>query len=78
MMLKELLQYLVATVVERPERVKIDHISTPKVELFYLSVPKGDLGRLLGRKGRTVEAIRAVMGAAAARIGKETVIDVLS
>jgi len=78
MMLKELLQYLVATVVGRPERVKIDHISTPKVELFYLSVPKQDLGRLLGRQGRTVEAIRAVMEAAAARIDKETVIDVLS
>jgi len=78
MMLKELLQYLIAAVVERPERVKIDHISTPKVELFYLSVPKGDLGRLLGRRGRTVEAIRAVMGIAAARLGKETVIDVLN
>lgn len=78
MMLKELLQYLVASVVERPERVGIDHISTPKVELFYLSVPKQDLGRLLGRKGRTVEAIRAVVRAAAARIDKETVIDVLS
>jgi len=76
-MLKELLQYLVATVVDRPEGVKVEHISTPKVELFYLSVPQGDLGRLLGRRGRTVEAIRAVMGTVAARIGKETVIDVL-
>lgn len=76
-MLKELLQYLVSEVVEQPERLKIDHISTPKVELFYLSVSRKDLGRLLGREGRTVEAIRAVMQAVAARQGKETVIDVL-
>ncbi|MFQ6090468.1 MAG: KH domain-containing protein [Candidatus Bipolaricaulia bacterium] len=76
-MLKELLQYLVAGVVEQPEKVKIEHISTPKVELFYLSVPKQDLGRLLGRKGRTVEAIRAVVQAAASKIDKETVIDVV-
>lgn len=76
-MLKELLQYLVAGVVDAPERMKIEHISTPKVELFYLSVPKRDLGRLLGRKGRTVEAIRAVVQTAAARVGKETVIDVV-
>ncbi len=76
-MLKELLQYLVSGVVERPEQVKIDHISTPKVELFYLSVSKRDLGRLLGREGRTVEAIRAVMNHVAAKLGKETVIDVL-
>lgn len=76
-MLKELLQYLVSEVVEQPERLKIDHISTPKVELFYLSVPRKDLGRLLGREGRTVEAIRAVMQAVAAKQGKETVIDVL-
>ncbi len=76
-MLKELLQYLVAGVVDASERMKIEHVSTPKVELFYLSVSKGDLGRLLGRKGRTVEAIRAVVRTAAARIGKETVIDVV-
>jgi predicted RNA-binding protein YlqC (UPF0109 family) len=76
-MLKELLQYLVAGVVEQPEKVKIDHISTPKVELFYLSVPKQDLGRLLGREGRTVEAIRTVMDHVAAKLGKETVVDVL-
>lgn len=76
-MLKELLQYLVSEVVEQPERLKIDHISTPKVELFYLSVSRKDLGRLLGREGRTVEAIRAVMRAVAAKQGKETVIDVL-
>jgi predicted RNA-binding protein YlqC (UPF0109 family) len=76
-MLKELLQYLVAAVVDRPETIKIDHILTPKVELFYLSVPRRELGRLLGRRGRTVEAIRAVVRAAGTRIGKETLIDVV-
>jgi len=76
-MLKELLQYLVAGIVDHPERVKIDHISTPKVELFYLSVPKRDLGRLLGRRGRTVEAIRVVIEHVAAKLGKETVVDVI-
>ncbi|MCR4404260.1 MAG: KH domain-containing protein [Candidatus Acetothermia bacterium] len=76
-MLKELLQFLVAEVVEQPERVKIDHISTPKVELFYLSVSRKDLGRLLGREGRTVEAIRKVIQTIAAKQGKETVVDVV-
>lgn len=76
-MLKDLLQYLVSEVVEQPERMKIDHISTPKVELFYLSVSRKDLGRLLGREGRTVEAIRAVIQAVAAKQGKEAVVDVL-
>lgn len=76
-MLKELLQYLVSGLVEQPEQVKIEHISTPKVELFYLSVSRKDLGRLLGREGRTVEALRAVLAAVAAKQGKETVIDVV-
>lgn len=76
-MLKELLRYLVSGVVAEPEAVKIEHISTPKVELFYLSVPKRDLGRLLGREGRTVEAIRAVMEHVAAKQGKEAIVDVV-
>ncbi len=77
MILKQLLEYLVASIVDRPEEIKIDHISTPKVELFYLSVAKADLGRLLGRRGHTVESIRRVIEAVGRRLDKETVVDVV-
>ena len=76
-MLRQLLEFLVGSVVDKPDQIRIDHISTPKVELFYLAVAPGDLGRLLGKKGRTVEAIRRVMATIAANQGKETVVDVL-
>jgi hypothetical protein len=76
-MLKALLDYLVRSVVRKPEEVRIKHIETAKVDIFYLSVDKSDLGRLLGKKGRTVEAIRRVISAVGAKLGKETVIDVV-
>lgn len=76
-MLLKLLQYLVTSVVNEPEKIKIEHTETPQMDLFCLSVAKRDLGRLLGRKGRTVEAIRDLMTAAGVKLEKEVVIDVV-
>lgn len=75
-MLLKLLEYLVANVVSKPHKMRIEHIASPKIELFYISVAREDLGRLVGRRGRTVEAIRAVIRAIASKLGKEAIIDV--
>jgi len=75
-MLLKLLEYLVANVVNRPDKVRIEHIASPKAELFYVSVAREDLGRLVGRRGRTIEAIRTFLSAIAAKLGKEAIVDV--
>ena len=77
-MLVKLLEYLVAHVVNKPDKIRIEHIANPKIELFYISVARDDLGRLVGRRGRTVEAIRTVMHAIATKLGKEAIVDVVS
>ncbi len=76
-MLLRLLKYLLGSVLDEPGRVQISRVETTKIDLFYLTAARGDLGRLLGRGGRTVEAIRQVMNAAAAGQGKEAILDVL-
>ncbi len=76
-MLLKLLEYLVANVVSKPDKIRIEHIASAKAELFYVSVAREDLGRLLGRRGRTVEAIRTVIHAIATKLGKEAIIDVV-
>ena len=76
-MLLRLLKYLLSSVLDEPGRVQISCVETTKIDLFYLTAARGDLGRLLGRGGRTVEAIRQVMNAAAAGQGKEAILDVL-
>lgn len=75
-MLRALLEYLIGSLVDHPERVEIDCIETPAVTLFYVWARKGDLGRILGKRGQTVEDLRRVMGAAAAHLGREVIIDV--
>jgi len=76
-MLRELLEYLIRPLVDDPQRVRLDWIETQKVSLFYLWARRGDLGRILGKRGQTIEDIRRVMEAAAARLGREVIIDVV-
>ncbi len=75
--LRELLEFLIRPLVDDPERVKLDWVETPKVSLFYLAARRGDLGRILGKGGQTIEDIRRVMEAVAAHHGREVVIDVV-
>ncbi|GEM_PF-2611726 len=75
--LRALLEYLIAPLVDDPERVKLDWVETPKVSLFYLTAERGDLGRILGKGGQTIEDIRKVMEAVAAHHGREVIIDVV-
>lgn len=75
--LRALLKYLISPLVDDPERVKLDWVETPKVSLFYLTAERGDLGRILGKGGQTIEDIRKVMEAVAAHHGREVVIDVV-
>lgn len=75
-MLRELLDYLLRSLVDHPQDVEVDCVETAEVTLFYVWARKGDLGRILGKRGQTVEDIRKVMGAAARRQGREVIIDV--
>lgn len=71
------LQYLIKALVDAPEKIVIERIETPKVDIFNISVPQDEMGRLVGRGGRTAEAIREVLGAIGATVGKEVILDVI-
>jgi hypothetical protein len=75
--LVELIRSLVSNVVSHPDNVNISRVETPKTDLFYLTVHADDLGRLLGREGKTVEAIRTMVDVAAGQFGKTAVVDVV-
>ena len=75
--LVELIRFLVGSVVSHPQALHVLRVETPKTDLFYLTVSPDDLGRLLGGEGRTVEAIRVLVEAAALGYGKAAVVDVV-
>jgi predicted RNA-binding protein YlqC (UPF0109 family) len=72
-----LCEFLVHSLVEHPDRVKIDRIETERVDIFFLHVGKEDRGRILGKSGRTIGALRTFLDGVAARFDREVVVEIL-
>ncbi len=75
--LKELLEYIVKELVDNPEQVSVKEIPGEKTVIFELRVGSGDLGKVIGREGRTAKAVRQLIQAAAMRRGKRAHIEIL-
>ena len=76
-MLFRLCEFLVRSLVEHPDRVKIDRIETERVDIFFLHIGKEDRGRVLGKNGRTIGALRTFLEGVAARVDREVVVEIL-
>ncbi len=76
-MLFRLCEFLVHSLVDHPDQVKIDRIETERVDIFFLHVGKEDRGRVLGKSGRTIGALRSLLEGVAARLDREVVIEIL-
>ena len=67
--MKELLEYLARELVDEPDEVRVEEAEDDRGVLLTLRVAKDDMGKVIGRGGRTARAIRTVMKAAAVREG---------
>jgi len=76
-LLYRLCEYVVQALVERPDALKIDRIETEKVDIFFLRVAKDDRGRILGKGGRTIGAVRTFLEGVAARFDREVVVEIV-
>ena len=75
--LKKLIEYIVKALVDNPEKVEVKEIAGEKSIIYELKVGEGDLGKVIGKEGRTARAIRTIITAAAMKLGKRTVIEIL-
>lgn len=73
--LAEALEHLVQGVVDHPDEVRVDSRDTSRGELLEVRVHPRDLGRVIGRRGRTAQALRTVIGALSS--GRDVRIDVV-
>lgn len=76
-MLYRLCEFLVQSLIEKPSALKIDRIETEKVDIFFLHVAKDDRGRILGKGGRTIGAVRTFLEGVAARFDREVVVEIV-
>ena len=75
--LKELIEYIVKALVDNPEKVEVKEIAGEKSIIYELKVGEGDLGKVIGKEGRTAKAIRTIITAAAMKQGKRTVLEII-
>ena len=76
-MLKQFLENIIKPIVDKPDEVKITEVEGETVCIYELRVSTGDYGKIIGKHGQNANAIRTILGAASAKIGKRAVLEIL-
>ena len=76
-MLKELIEYIARALVDNPDQVKVSEIEGEKTSVIELSVAKEDLGKVIGKQGRTARAMRTILSAASTKVKKRAVLEII-
>jgi len=75
--MKDLIAYIAKALVDRPEEVVVTEIEGEQTYVIELKVAKEDIGKVIGKQGRTAQAIRTILSAAATKINKRSVLEIL-
>jgi len=75
--MKELVTYIAKSLVDNPEEVSVGEIEGNQTSVLELKVAKEDLGKVIGRQGRTARAIRTILSAASAKVKKRAVLEII-
>lgn len=67
--MKDFVEYIAKHLVDNPEAVKVTQIDSEKTTIYELSVASDDLGKIIGKKGRTAKSIRTLLTATSAKMG---------
>ncbi|HIE65076.1 MAG TPA: KH domain-containing protein [Nitrospiria bacterium] len=77
MTMRELIEYIAKSLVDRPENVAVRETEGEKTTIIELRVAQEDLGKVIGKQGRTARAMRTILNAAGTKIGKRCVLEIL-
>jgi len=75
--MKELIEYIAKLLVDNPEEVSVTEIEGEQTSVVELKVAKEDLGKVIGKQGRTARAMRTILGAASMKLKKRSVLEIL-
>ena len=75
--LGELIRYLTVNLVDKPEEVVVSLVEERDAGVYEIEVGDDDLGKIIGRGGKTARAIRTIVSAAAPRTGKRVLVEIL-
>ncbi len=75
--MKELVEYIAKALVDNPDEVEVTEIEGTKTSVLELKVAKEDLGKVIGKQGRSARAMRTILSAASAKLKKRTVLEIV-
>jgi len=75
--MKDLIAYIAKALVDKPEEVVVTEIQGEQTSVIELKVAKEDLGKVIGKQGRTARAMRTILSAASTKINKRSVLEII-
>lgn len=75
--MKDLVKYIAQALVDNPDQVSVEEIEGNQTSVLELKVAKEDLGKVIGKQGRTARAVRTILSAASAKVKKRTVLEII-
>ena len=75
--MKELIEMIAKALVDVPDQVKVDEVVGEQTTVVELKVAKEDLGKVIGKQGRTATAMRTILNAAATKLRKRCVLEII-
>lgn len=75
--MKELVTYIARSLVDKPERVSVAEVEGNQTTVLELTVAKEDLGKVIGKQGRTAQAMRTILSAVSSKVRKRTVLEII-
>jgi predicted RNA-binding protein YlqC (UPF0109 family) len=75
--MKELIEYIAKVLVDNPDEVNVTELEGKQTSVIELRVAKEDLGKVIGKQGRTARAMRTILGAASTKLKKRSVLEII-
>ncbi len=76
-MLRDMIEYIAKSLVDSPDDVRVTEIEGEQTSVLELKVAKEDLGKVIGKQGRTARAMRTLLGAASSKAKKRAVLEII-
>jgi hypothetical protein len=77
MAMNELIKYIAQALVDNPDKVEVTEVQGEQTSVIELKVAKEDLGKVIGKQGRTARAMRTILSAASTKINKRAVLEII-
>lgn len=75
--MKEFIEYVVKALVDFPDQVDVRQVDGDRTLVFELRLNKTDIGKVIGKKGRTIQALRTLVNGASGKLGKRAMVEII-